>query len=371
MSCEDNAEKIRDYKLEAKQFGIEVRPVDINKSGVEFQIVDNVIYAGVSNIKGIGVEPARRIVANQTYSSFRNFLDKFGVDANTLKPILGLRLFDDADPVTLFQYAEYYRNVLKKREARDKRSLESRDKIIEEIKVLAPGKEINPESFSAFLEDEALFLAEFGENDKIRKLMKKYQSNLEGLKKKQATDDTTDLSKFAGDGNIDQELKKIYKGEIDKAEEKYYGYVWSSYLEESPDYMGERTFNDFSRRMEEEGQKVFPVEVEVVKRPKEVRFKSGKGVYYSVAVRDANGYEENVTFWKEDYDRFREELEYWDEKTDRGNLLRIRLKHPDPGFRRFTFDGPLKHERGWKLPKNKADDARLMVMEKPDGRISN
>ena len=96
LSCEGNSDKIREYKIEASQHGVEVCPLDINKSNVEFSVVDDKIFFGISNIKGIGEVPAAKIASGGPYNSFKEFLNSFGTDANVIKPFVCLKVFESS-----------------------------------------------------------------------------------------------------------------------------------------------------------------------------------------------------------------------------------------------------------------------------------
>ena len=65
--------------MEAKLHDVQMHRLDINKSGTNFDIVDDQIYFGISKIKGIGEAVAERIVANQPYKSFEDFLYKLKI----------------------------------------------------------------------------------------------------------------------------------------------------------------------------------------------------------------------------------------------------------------------------------------------------
>ena len=114
LSCETLSEKIKEYKMEAKEHQIEMHHLDINKSKETFSLIGDVIYFGFSNVKGIGEEPAKRIVANQPYQSFEDFLKKFGTDSDVVKRLIALRCFNDSDVVTLYKYADHVRNYQSK-----------------------------------------------------------------------------------------------------------------------------------------------------------------------------------------------------------------------------------------------------------------
>jgi DNA polymerase-3 subunit alpha len=77
LSCESLSEKIKEYKMESKLHGVEMHRLDINKSKETFDLVGETIYYGLGNVKGIGIEPAKRIVAGQPYANFEDFLTRF------------------------------------------------------------------------------------------------------------------------------------------------------------------------------------------------------------------------------------------------------------------------------------------------------
>jgi DNA polymerase III alpha subunit len=95
LQSQDNDEKRRDYITEAINHGIEVVPLTLNKSRETFDIVDEKIYVGFGNIKGIGEDKAKRIAEMQPYSGLKDFMDRYGTEAGTLKPLIGLRIFGD------------------------------------------------------------------------------------------------------------------------------------------------------------------------------------------------------------------------------------------------------------------------------------
>jgi DNA polymerase-3 subunit alpha len=80
LICAKDSTAVKDAKLDAHQHGVEVAPVHINKSADTFQIVDDKIYFGFSNLKKVGEKIAERIVENQPYKSFEDFLERFGTE---------------------------------------------------------------------------------------------------------------------------------------------------------------------------------------------------------------------------------------------------------------------------------------------------
>ena len=61
--------------------------------------------------------------------------------------------------------------------------------------------------------------------------------------------------------------------------------------------------------------------------------------------------------WSDDWER-------WAPEMVKGNLVKIRLKPPNGGFKTYTFDSTPRHKRA-DLPKDKRQDFRLCVMRQP------
>ena len=47
----------------------------------------------------------------------------------------------------------------------------------------------------------------------------------------------------------------------------------------------------------------------------------------------------------------------------KGNLVKIRVRPPNIGYRTFTFDSPPRHQRSKLLPPTKDEDYRLIIMK--------
>lgn len=377
LSCEKDHEKTKEYKHEAEGMNIKLEKIDLNKSKVKFDIHDDVIYMGFANIKGVGDEVAQRIVDNQPYKSFEDFLVRFGTDAKVLKPLISLRTFTDADPPKLYEYYEYYKAEKKKVDDRNNRFIKTKEKNHQELMYIIPEKirsEIGENILDLLAEDNGEFAKKqfynyaeeklrLGEDevDAAWKIVNRYKKSLElNIKKNQETD-IVSLADFESSGELDTELKKLMCEVIQFAENEFYGFSWKHLLESSPDYQGGRTFSDFD---EDEGAYVRMCELHVSAQPK--MKKSTKGnPYYLVLMEDANSRSHMITFWQEDFERFREELEYWQGDVRKGHFVRIRLKRPEPPFRSYTFESPQKQFRWKEVPKDKADDCRLQIMLPP------
>lgn len=76
-SVKDKVEKAGGYIVEARAFGLEVLPPDINKSQADYFPEGDTIYVGLSAIKGVGDAPAQAIVAmrNKNKDEWIDFLD--------------------------------------------------------------------------------------------------------------------------------------------------------------------------------------------------------------------------------------------------------------------------------------------------------
>ncbi len=326
------AEKLKEYRLEAEKHGIKVNEVDINKSGVNCQIVDDAIYFGLSNLKGIGEGVAQEIVNNQPYSSFSNFLHKFGTDASVLKPLLGLRIFKDSDPITLYKYSEWYRKAKKKK-------IETRQRY---------------EKTSTRLKQE---IEDNTHETVIEELKKKLEKCTYTFGLKRVDEPLPDLGEVPLDDDslwqftFDEKLMKLLASEED-SERQYYGFLWNHPLQKCPDYQGGLTFEALK---ESEG-KVGRVEFLVNSVTRTVSKK--KTVYWLVKAEDANSEEGLVQVWEDDWDRFKEDIKA-------GALLRAEISKPQYGFRRFTLYSPPRYKRH-ELPKNKSVDFRVVVLKKGD-----
>lgn len=322
LYCEDDVDKIQEYRLEAKNNNIKINSLDINKSKEKFEIVDNAINIGFANIKGVGESIAKRIVAGQPYVDFEDFLIRLGTEAKVVKPIIALKLFP-GDYVKLHQYYEYYKEAKKKFEI-------YQDKVTELKTELA--------KISKFTDFESISDA----TEEVKLLQKKYLR----LKKQEIVK----FVDFVAEGvEMDEDFGKIC-GLLEEAEKKYYGFLWTSPLERSPDYEG-LTFD----KMRVRGLTVDKVEICIISAKRTVA-KKKKTVYWLVKGEDGNGESNSIYVWEDDWDRFKDLLKA-------GNLAKLELKSPNQGFNSYSLNGPFKHER-WKLPKDKFYDFRVVLLTK-------
>jgi intein/homing endonuclease len=407
LSCETLSDKIKEYKTEAKLHNVKVCRLDINKSKVTFDLQDKEIYFGLSNVKGIGEGPATRIVQHQPYSGFEDFLERFGTEANVLKPLIGLRCFNEKDPITLWKFADVYKTFSKKIEDKKKRHYASMEKCDEEFKEFFPDetmklsdiKEETPYESSYWKkydkdesnyvestvecskDDDGAFpkvvngtvtldcgitiekeIVKYYKKVKIKKnwnrlnafknLWNKRKRSLEKYSK--ISEERPRLEDFdSSQYSMDSDLEEEFNDPI-VCENKYYGFAWVHPLEFSPDYKGNLNFDNLKS---DPHIAVSPVELLVIKATQN---KSKKGaIYYQVLGEDSTGQQNKINIWQDDWER-------WSEEFVEGNLLRVRLQPPSNGFATFTLEnnqGKLKW-RGQKKYIDKKDDIRVFVMRK-------
>lgn len=372
LNCATDEVKIKEYKREAETFNVKVMPVNINKSKMKFEIVDDVIYMGFSNIKGIGDDVGQKIVDNQPYTSFENFLQKFGTEMKVIKPLVCLRLFE-GDPIKLYGYYEYYKDAFKKVDSRNSRFEKTKIKVISEIQSMmgiyseedVNNTEILLNTLIAF--DEQQFYSHCETNKicedlkSLWKIIKKYKKSCEDNKFKNDNQSILSLDEYKLDVNdIDPNILLILREVVQVAESQFYGFSWNHLIETSSDYAGNSTFAEFES---DETAYVKMCEVQIIEPPKKKTSKNGN-FYYEVKVEDANSCINGVTFWEEDYLRFSKDIEFWESDTRKGNFVKIRLKKPDPPFKNYTFESPPKHLRNKLIPEKREDDTRILVMNR-------
>ena len=380
LTCEESSDKIKEYRKEIINHGIKINKVDINLSKANFGLVEDEIYFGFSNVKGIGINVAEKIVSKQPYSNFEDFIDRFGTDSSVLKPLVSTGCFKDSDPVTLTKFAEHYKDYIKKTADRKKRyeasnkknkellinmieNAEKSDSIQQKIKSgeiasieIKDLKKISNSSCEVWKERYKKLSID-GKNvwKEICKLLNKMKNSAEKFKLKN-TQEKPKLESFDPSSvKIDKKLEKELLETLAECEKRYYGFSWHSKLQTSPDYVGGLTFDKFTEDVNE----TLPVEIEVISIAKK---KGKKAEYYQLKAEDENGDEAIINVWKDDYNSFQKEMVS-------GNFLRLRLNPPSNGFKTYTVSsiGPRNFYK--KNKTEKEDDYRLVLMRKSEQKI--
>lgn len=354
LHFETEEEKIKEYKLDAERHGIEICPLDLNKSKIKFDISDNKIYFGFSNVKGIGEGVAEKIVKNQPYTNFQDFLEKYGTDESVLKALIGLRLFKDAKPLKLYLYYKFYKDQLKKRADKKKRFNASCKRHLDEAQAFYPDLKEHDE-----ISDLRVHLDTLEEPTKgsLENLIKKHEKCIQTYYGRSATvaDKVEGLDKFIvlpdEKHDIDDKLLKLYSSP-EQCEIDFYGFLWHHPICNSPDYEGNRTFDVLRNKELKTGR----VEVLIKSVAKTISKKNT--AYWLMKLEDANGEEVLCQVWEDDWDRFKDELKA-------GELVKIEVKTPDGGFNRYSLNSPPKWRRAWDVPKTREADFRVFVLRKP------
>lgn len=375
LTCETDADKIKEYRKEIIRHDIILKPVDINLSKDNFSLVDDEIYFGFQNIKGIGEPIAKRIVENQPYKNFEDFIERFGTDASVIKPLLSIRCFNEADPYILFMFSEKYKDYIKKNQDRKKRFVNTSKKNKEILYSLIKDAE-SSDFIKNKIENNEIELIDLNNFKISSKTCDEWKQRYKGLlidnkdawknickminkiqtaKKRYESKEDMEKPRLANfvldDAKVDKSLLKEFKN-IVECEKKYYGFSWHSNVQNSPDYQGGLTFD----QLEPDSGDNLPVEIEVLSCTKK---KGKKTEYYQLKAEDANGDEGTINVWKDDYANFQNEI-------IPGNLLRIRLSAPSNGFKTYTIasNGPRNFYK--KNTVNKEDDYRIMVLRKKE-----
>lgn len=367
LGLEGDEDKVKMYKREAERSGIKINRCDLNKSKVNYEIIDEEIYVGFSNIKGVGKEAAEKIVALQPFSGLPDFLNRFGTDKRIVEPLICLGAFKDAAPNVLLEFYEEYKKWSKGNLDKEKRQMKRREELGQAIKsMLKDGAEEYAEhDFVMKMFEEGnvfsikdLISEEFGAAD-IFALIKKYAKSVLDFEHKANFNKNNSIS-FENWTSQNKCPTENWPN-IFELERKHYGFSWEHPIQKSDDYLGGHSFNIFK---EDEDIVNAGVEVMIVKKPQE-KISKNNNRYYFVLVEDEDWNVQVVTFWSEDYARFKEDLEYWNEEQNRGNFLRIRLTRPGSGFKSYTFESPPKAVRHKVIPADKKLDARLQIMHSP------
>ena len=97
LKQEKDEEHLFNFIKDAKKEGIKILPPDINKSGIDFKIIDNnAIIVGLEKIKGCGSKAASNIAENQPYISLYNFgkkVDRRIVNRGVVKTLINSLAF--------------------------------------------------------------------------------------------------------------------------------------------------------------------------------------------------------------------------------------------------------------------------------------
>lgn len=353
--------KAKEIIVEANKKRIEVLPLQINYSKIDYSILNEKIIVGFSNIKGIGVEKAERIVLNQPYTDFFDFLQKYGTDANVLKALIALDVFKDLEPSKtkeeLYVYWLKYCALEKNTKDKIKRNQISLENLKEKTKELLPSRYYEKINFnSSFLQKLVHYLESLNE-------LENYKSSITGLKRiikslqriESFTPDILNKKMLEDNTEIKLDIDKDYMKSLNDnnfCENKFYGFIWKTNLENSPDFIGGYTIENY-KQLIEDGYKFGIIELEIEKVEKR---KGKKNDYYQVTAADFNCEKIKINIWMDDYEFFKEELKAT-------NLIKIQLEPPSGGFPTYSLKR-LSWEEKRSKHRTKSSDFRIVLMRK-------
>ena len=365
LQCQDGDEKRRDYITEATNHGIRVEPLNLNKSKETFDIVDDAIYVGFSNIKGIGEDKAKKIVQCQPYAGFADFLDRYGTEANTVKPLIGLGVFGDHNKVDLYafwlKFCEYKKSVKDK----EKRFEASKQQMLDTlIEILPISMRSSIKALGVLNEKVFKVTIEFIEKkdienktDKIlaiKALMKKFQASEARYAVNSAKVEPPVLGKINIEDCKEADPKVIKLFLDDEAcELTYYGYLWTNKVRQHPKYKPGFSFDRAKRKALTSPHSYYMLQGYVIDFQIK-KFKSNNGQFVSVELIDEDMHVNRVTIWWDDYQIFKQEIV-------KGNFISLQVTCTTTGFQGFTLYGPPRHKRHLLPAKNL--DTRLVLLE--------
>lgn len=92
------AADLQTYVNDIRKQGFEIKPVDVNLSGLTHKLEGNGIRLALSAIKGVGPSAVDKITANQPYDSFLDFLLRSGTSKTIVDGLIHTGAFHDLEP---------------------------------------------------------------------------------------------------------------------------------------------------------------------------------------------------------------------------------------------------------------------------------
>ncbi|OGM01666.1 hypothetical protein A3K72_00575 [Candidatus Woesearchaeota archaeon RBG_13_36_6] len=86
LTLEDDSNKIANYVRDAREFGIDVKTPDINKSGLGYLTDRNKIYAGLDSVRGLGQKTVKKILQKRPPDGFGKGIEGMKSFARLVEP---------------------------------------------------------------------------------------------------------------------------------------------------------------------------------------------------------------------------------------------------------------------------------------------
>ena len=352
-------EKLRDCKRDAEAHGVKIRQLNINKSNVRFDIDDDddLIYFGLADVKHLGEEVAKRIVAlrkEKPFSSFLDFLNRFGTEAKPVQALVSLGAFDDAEPLELWKYYEFYKVWCRRQVDRKKRNSQSMERYATQVEeITGELTTLSESNIEAAIEE-----ADAEGAKKLRRILGNYRRSLTTFAQKQ------EEAKLGAPGLDKYEPLSLDKIKPDvltsmqnqeMAQIQFYGFTWMHPLERCTAAQG-LSFEKYRQGgySYEKGD-IGPVEG-IIQANRELTSRKNKNKYRQIELLDANWEKYPIIVWNDDYDRWKSELKV-------GALVRLMVMAPNPIFsgQKYTLESYPK----WKphLKPEKERDFRVILLD--------
>ena len=166
--------EMQDYVSDIKKAGIKVLPVDINESKASHKVQDKAIRLSLKTVGGVGPAAIQKIVDNQPYDSWFDFIGRAGVSKTAIEPLLAVGAFDklNKNMKQLEQWYELYQT-------------DGKFKSKKWDEYLAKCKEIQPEDYALHdkvaLENALMGFSTRGSPFEILERKKKIDAVFEGV----------------------------------------------------------------------------------------------------------------------------------------------------------------------------------------------
>jgi len=101
------ADDLQSYVDDIKRQGFKVLPVDINKSGATHAIEGDSIRLALGSVLGVGAAAVKKLVSNQPYDNFRDYLYRTGGGKTATVPLIKVGAFSTLEENIALTEARY------------------------------------------------------------------------------------------------------------------------------------------------------------------------------------------------------------------------------------------------------------------------
>jgi DNA polymerase III alpha subunit len=275
-----NSEKIEEYLAECKRLKISIVPPDVNKSGENYKVIDNMVIAtGLSAIKGLGPVAISELISQQPFQNFADFL----VKGNSVLSKVG-SIDDEKISYTIPQWIDAMKihNV----------SLTKEDKI---------------ESFAFIGKSSILSLAGCGALDSFGRTRKDISDNFDSYRTK--IKNGIKKGKILSDSDLGKEEEEWDRKTLLSKERDFIGHsisgetheIFKGFFKVGSDTLKFKNIKDLNA-----GARV-KVEGIIKTLSKEFKIKNGPKTgrkFAKYLIEDLTGETTSLTVWTEDYEKY-------------------------------------------------------------------